>query len=1739
MKKYIQFFFSVFFLAGFFLPAATHATTESVSLIRQDCTGYTQCYTSLSAWESARQRDLVALDEIETARIEGPWTVADPTPVSISGWTTDATRYIKIYTTADARHGGKWDDTKYRISSGSWGAKVIENNQNYTRIEGVQVLHSGGGGASIGIYSVGFAGVVVKDSIARKTSTIVGEGIKVIGTSTAASGVINSVAYGGWDFGINVATSGGYGYAYNTTSYGNNYGYNGFYIQNLKNCIGASNTIADFARQSSYAVNTTTCASSDTTAIAFTDAGSRAGQTFGFVDPANGNFHLSSVDASVKNMGTDLSADIMLAFTTDIDGETRSGSWDIGADEYGASSGGSGSVSPPVVTDTTVPVRSNGSPSGALASGTTQATLAVTTNESATCRYASTAGNDYLIMAGVFATTNGTAHTSSVSVQSGQSYTYYVRCKDTASNTTMDDYVISFSVAQAIIAVPSEATPSTGGPILNFSDLISGPKAGNTDGLGSGAIVSIWGNNLGSAQGSSQVYVGGVPVSHVYYWGNADGSANAGPADLYTMHKMQTVSFAIPAGAPDGATIIQVAVGGVYSNTLPFTVRSGNIYFIKTGGNNASSGTWQSPWGTFETNGSSKMTNGDILYVAGAFSSTGGTDGLLIRYNDFQNTVERPTAVIGYPGSSVYMNGSSNGIGVWNAVPYPQYWVFSKLKVETGSTGISSIKGMRAVANEITGPLATGQSGAISGSKDNTSGVKSFGNYIHDFGLNSYDIRLHHVFYLSNRDGTPNEAYELGWNYLLNNHARGGLHNYDEGICGDFTGVIKVHHNVVANQSGTSFDVGGSGNGYDGTGCLKVPFEVYNNLFINSGQSPFSDPAISVTYSGTKSHIKFYNNTLYGWSSGEAVYIQDNGSASWNFGGTFEWVNNIVVDTNNLPYSHSVYYKIPSVHGNNIWYNGGDGNPSAVPVWDAGALSVNPLFVNPSANDFRLQSSSPAINAGASLVSSLVASDLSGVARPQGSAYDIGAYEYCMTCTTSSVPAPTVPASQPTVPTTPSGAPAIFYTDIVSGPSAGGQNNKGVFVRVFGKNFGATRGSSQVTIGGGFADNYPTWSDGEVSFQLGANAQTGNIVVTTPNGTSNGLPFTVRSGNIYFVDMHSQNDPGSGTFTDPWRSPSSFYNNAQPGDTMYMRGGVYAGEYGYKNWGANFAMRIGTGSGFTRAGTEAMPIAYLAYPGEGVTLSAPGPTGIVRAFRVAANSSAEAMPDWIVVGNFAMESYNACIANGGNPGIYGSGWRIVNNDCLGLTITQQVQTGSIVPGGDHSKVLGNKVHGGRTANKLDHAIYSQACGDQVEIGWNHIYDNSFDTGPLISINYEGIRCTARGDGYAGAIFIHDNVIDATNYPSRGVYAYEQDWDDGDAVLPITYVYNNIFIGVGGPGASGALVVRNGGMEAYNNSFYNTNHACLELSGPTPNIEHLVFKNNICHMKSIATTYIGYPQDAPSVRDVRDNIYFGLGGYTGTLDVHPINADPLYVNPAGGIFSLQAGSPGINAGSSLASALVAKDHNGIARPQGSAYDIGAYEYCIACVASSASAPIALQATQPTSPLLTPTTTTSPSSTAPASQSTSAPTTTSAGGGSLAPASSSTPQTQTTASSGIKEGSLIRGPDGIKVYIVNAHGYKRHIFNPAIFAMYGHFKWNEIKAVDQKTLDSYITSDLYRADGDTKVFSLHEIDESRGLAQKRWFNLSATAFMQKGYAFTQVFIINPRERDYYQEGVAISQ
>jgi hypothetical protein len=98
--------------------------------------------------------------------------------------------------------------------------------------------------------------------------------------------------------------------------------------------------------------------------------------------------------------------------------------------------------------DTIPPFRSGGLPSGTLAWGTTQTTMSLSTNESATCRYSLEAGVAYSSMTNAFTTTGATTHERTLSgLTNGSTHSFYVRCVDVASNANADDFVITFSVA--------------------------------------------------------------------------------------------------------------------------------------------------------------------------------------------------------------------------------------------------------------------------------------------------------------------------------------------------------------------------------------------------------------------------------------------------------------------------------------------------------------------------------------------------------------------------------------------------------------------------------------------------------------------------------------------------------------------------------------------------------------------------------------------------------------------------------------------------------------------------------------------------------------------------------------------------------------------------------------------------------------------------------------------------------------------------------------------------------------------------------------------------------------------------------------------------------------------------------------------------------------------------------------------------------------------------------------------
>ena len=177
-----------------------------------------------------------------------------------------------------------------------------------------------------------------------------------------------------------------------------------------------------------------------------------------------------------------------------------------------------------------------------------------------------------------------------------------------------------------------------------------------------------------------------------------------------------------------------------------------------------------------------------------------------------------------------------------------------------------------------------------------------------------------------------------------------------------------IENNIIYDNAG-KFYHSSSGHIYDGFAGIVI-WGGSNNIIRNNivyGQRATHGYGIWV-YNKPPYNNRIYNNTIYG-NDNVGILLQGDGGI----------LNTLV--RNNIIYDNG-----RTIGGLDVDFQG-TGTVSANNLID-----VDPRFVDLASNNFRLTSASPAINAGATL--SEVTTDFDGVSRPQGSAPDIGAYEY-------------------------------------------------------------------------------------------------------------------------------------------------------------------------------------------------------------------------------------------------------------------------------------------------------------------------------------------------------------------------------------------------------------------------------------------------------------------------------------------------------------------------------------------------------------------------------------------------------------------------------------------------------------------------------------------------------------------------------------------------------------------------
>ena len=470
-------------------------------------------------------------------------------------------------------------------------------------------------------------------------------------------------------------------------------------------------------------------------------------------------------------------------------------------------------------------------------------------------------------------------------------------------------------------------------PVLNFSDLINGPASGLNDGLGEGTIITIWGNNIGSSQGSSTITIGGQPPAHIYYWKNADGNLPGGPSDLYTSHQMQEIAFSIPSSLTNGEHQIQVTANRKTSNTLPFTVRLGNIYHAMTSGSSSGDGSYGNPWGSFvQGGGVDGMVAGDVLYLhddandivtsgMNSVSHKNGTEANqygIVAYPNADCLIQAPDRALNFVSSSAHVLSKITFQAGQYDEPPPEDTDFLP-ETGNGGTGIGSrMTWGRIVGNkiqEIPGKCVAGRGGAIhpdngGTTEDAISGLKVFGNYIYDWGCPQTPPKEHTTYFTIRNNGVSDVApWEIGWNHLKDNKSMNGIHNYDEGDepiweCGSPNGVVKIHDNYIINQRGPGIYLGNSS---ATTTCWdNGEFDVYNNVIIEAGkgtmhtsQNGLETAGVAFRGEGLASPIHFYNNKILASGDndkGNAAAIYLPGSTNTQYI-QLNISNNIVHDT--------------------------------------------------------------------------------------------------------------------------------------------------------------------------------------------------------------------------------------------------------------------------------------------------------------------------------------------------------------------------------------------------------------------------------------------------------------------------------------------------------------------------------------------------------------------------------------------------------------------------------------------------------------------------------------------------------------------------------------------------------------------------------------------------------------------------------------------------------------------------
>ena len=371
----------------------------------------------------------------------------------------------------------------------------------------------------------------------------------------------------------------------------------------------------------------------------------------------------------------------------------------------------------------------------------------------------------------------------------------------------------------------------------------------------------------------------------------------------------------------------------------------------------------------------------------------------------------------------------------------------------------------------------------------------------------------------------------------------------------------------------------------------------------------------------------------------------------------------------------------------------------------------------------------------------------------------------------------------------------------------------------------------------------------------------------------------VHAATYYVAPTGSNSNPG--TETQPWQTVAYAVNTMVAGDATYVRGGLY----------------IEGMMQFKTSGRQSAPIKLLNSPGEFPVIDC---NNVSTNMVLVQHANGNRVP----MGYITFEGFEVRKCYNGFK-YYNMHNSVIRRNWFHNNRTQ----GILGNGGTRNVIDRNRINANGRVSTQDHGIY--ANGSSITITNNVIYDNMcFGIQQNGAINYDSTKHPGREWEESQNWIIANNTI-AYQRNCAGLVEWGPHADN-------SRIENNFFNGN-----------RVKGTASQSNAVHFTG-----IGGPTGSTG-MLFRNNLVYASG-SGGMLFFTKTPYSVEGVN---YTQSGNIVNTLNPKFVNAPEIL--PASPNFALTAQSPAIDAGLTIAETKT--DFLGAARPQGRAYDIGAYEY----------------------------------------------------------------------------------------------------------------------------------------------------------------------------------------------------